>query len=117
MHRMRLLHPIAVVLGLIVTAGCTEKAQLPIESGMGPSPTLPAPKKSLMPTVQIAPARGWPQNTKPNVAPGMTVNALATGLAHPRWLHVLPNGDVLVAETAAPPAPENQKGFRGWIAV
>jgi glucose/arabinose dehydrogenase len=115
MHRMRSHHPLAVIVSLTLAVGCTEKAELPVESGMGPQPTLPAPKKSLMPTVQIAPARGWPEGAKPNVAQGMTVNAFAGGLAHPRWLHVLPNGDVLVAETSAPPKPEDGKGFRGWI--
>jgi len=103
---------IAVAVGCVA---CNEKAALPIESGMGPSPSLPAPKKSMLPTVNIAPARGWPQDGKPSAAPGLTVNAFAGELAHPRWLHVLPNGDVLVAETNAPPKPEDSKGFRGWI--
>jgi glucose/arabinose dehydrogenase len=116
MQRMRSPHPLAVVLGLTLAPGCVEKAELPVESGMGPSPTLPAPKKALMPTVQVAPARGWLPGAKPNVAQGMSVNAFATGLAHPRWLHVLPNGDVLVAETNAPPRPEHATGFRGFIA-
>jgi glucose/arabinose dehydrogenase len=118
MHRMRSRHPFAVFQGLVLTlaaAACTEKAQLPVESGMGPNPTLPAPKKAMMPTVEIATARGWPAGAKPNVASGMTVNAFAHGLAHPRWLYVLPNGDVLVAETAAPPKPEDGKGVKGWI--
>ncbi len=116
MQRMRSRHPFAVALGLTLAVGaCLEKADLPVESGMGPTPTLPAPKKSLIPTVEIATARGWPAGAKPNVASGMTVNAFAHGLAHPRWLHVLPNGDVLVAETNAPPKPEDAKGFRGWI--
>jgi len=44
------------------------------------------------------------------------VRAFAKGLDHPRWLHVLPNGDVLVAETDAPPKPEDSSGIRGWIA-
>jgi glucose/arabinose dehydrogenase len=48
-------------------------------------------------------------------AAGLTVTAFATGLAHPRWLYVLPNGDVLVAETNAPPKPEDGKGIRGWV--
>jgi glucose/arabinose dehydrogenase len=46
---------------------------------------------------------------------GLTVEAYATGLDHPRWIYVLPNGDVLVAETNAPPRPEDQKGVRGWF--
>jgi len=107
---------IALIAALALgSVACNEKAALPIESGMGPSPSLPAPKKSMLPTVNIAPARGWPQDGKPSAAPGLTVNAFAGELAHPRWLHVLPNGDVLVAETNAPPKPEDSKGFRGWI--
>jgi glucose/arabinose dehydrogenase len=66
----------------------------------------------LAPTVQIAPARGW-RDGKPIAAPGFSVDAFATGLAHPRWLYVLPNGDVLVAETNAPPKPEDARGLKG----
>ena len=82
---------------------------------MGPTPALPAPNKKLFPTVDIAPAKGWPQGVTPTPAPGLAVNALAGGLAHPRWLYVLPNGDVLVAETNAPPRPDDAKGIKGWI--
>ena len=59
-----------------------------------------------MPTVNIAPAKGWPIGATPTAAPGLAVNAYASGLDHPRWLYVLPNGDVLVAESNAPPKPE-----------
>jgi len=83
--------------------------------GVGPDPQLPAPAKSLVPTVDIAPAVGWPQGGKPRVAAGFQVTALATGLEHPRWVTVLPNGDVLVAETNAPPKPEDAKGIRGKV--
>jgi glucose/arabinose dehydrogenase len=69
----------------------------------------------LIPTVNIAQAVGWPENKNPVAAPGMTVNAFAGGLDHPRWLYVLPNGDVLAAETNAPPRPEDGKGIKGWI--
>jgi glucose/arabinose dehydrogenase len=75
---------------------------------------LPAPKETLIPTVNIAPAKGWPDGALPTAAPGLTVTAFADNLDHPRWLHVLPNGDVLVAETNAPPKPEEGKGIRGW---
>jgi glucose/arabinose dehydrogenase len=70
----------------------------------------------LIPTVKIAPAVGWPQGGAPRPAPGLAVNTFATGLDHPRWLHVLPNGDVLVAESNAPPEPPGTKGgLRDWI--
>ena len=93
--------------------GCGERATLPVEAGMGPRPTLPAPNPTLIPTVNIAPAKGWPAGAKPTAAPGLSVNAYATGLDHPRWLYVLPNGDVLVAETNAP--PKDSKGIKDWI--
>jgi glucose/arabinose dehydrogenase len=65
--------------------------------------------------VHIAPARGWPNGDKPTAVPGTNVDAFATALEHPRWLYVLPNGDVLVAETNAPPRPEQGKGIKGWF--
>lgn len=81
--------------------------------GFGKNPPLPAPETSLIPTVNIAPAVGWPANAKPSVAQGLAVNAFASGLDHPRWLYVLPNGDILVAETNAPPKPEDEQGIKG----
>jgi glucose/arabinose dehydrogenase len=98
------------MLGIIA---CGERATLPLEAGMGPRPTLPAPNPTLIPTVNIAPAKGWPGGAKPTAAAGLSVNAYATGLDHPRWLYVLPNGDVLVAETNAP--PKDSKGIKDWI--
>ncbi|MES3020885.1 MAG: sorbosone dehydrogenase family protein [Pseudomonadota bacterium] len=71
-------------------------------AGFGPNPALPAPSRTLLPTVNIAPAEPWPAGTHPVAAPGLAVHAYAGGLAHPRWLHVLPNGDVLVAESNKP---------------
>jgi glucose/arabinose dehydrogenase len=102
----------SLVLGL---AGCGEMATLPVEAGIGPQPVLPAPHPTLVPTVNIAPATGWPAGATPQAAPGLAVNAFASGLDHPRWLHVLPNGDVLVAETNAPPRPQDKTGIRGWL--
>ena len=69
------------------------------EQTFGPSPTLPAPQNSWIPTINIATATGWPAGGKPTAANGMAVNAFAIGLDHPRTLYVLPNGDVLAAET------------------
>ena len=96
-------------------AGCGDTATLPLAAGTGPRPQLPPPHKTLVPTVNIAPAKGWPAGDKPVAAPGLVVTAYATGLDHPRWLTVLPNGDVLVAETNAPPKPEDGKGVKGWL--
>lgn len=108
---------ISVSLGVVVLAlaACGEMAQLPISSGIGPQPTLPPPRHTLIPTVNIAPAKGWSSGAMPQGAPGTNVSAFASGLDHPRWLYVLPNGDVLVAETNAPPKPEDAKGIRGWL--
>ena len=96
-------------------AACGDTATLPVRAGMGPRPQLPAPRKDLITTVNIAPAKGWSEGDKPVAAAGLVVTAYATGLDHPRWLTVLPNGDVLVAETNAPPKPEDGKGIKGWI--
>jgi glucose/arabinose dehydrogenase len=94
-------------------AACGETARLQVSDGTGPSPKLPEPNKTLIPTVNIAPAIGWPDGAKPIAATGTQVAAFAEGLDHPRWLYVLPNGDVLVAETNAPAKPD--AGIRGWI--
>jgi hypothetical protein len=99
----------------LCVAACGDIATLPVAAGYGPNPELPPPSKSLIPTVHIAPAKGWPQDAKPAVAKGLAVSALARDLDHPRWLYVLPNGDVLVAETNAPPKPEDGKGIKGFI--
>ncbi len=87
----------------------------PSTAGTGPNPTLPPPNPTLIPTVKIAPAVGWQDGAKPEPSAGLAVNAFATGLDHPRWLYVLPNGDVLVAESNAPPRPEGSKGIRAWF--
>ena len=103
---------------LLLAAGlvaCGDTATLRPSAGMGTNPTLPKPVASLIPTVNIAPAKGWPAGMTPTPMQGLTVNALAAGLDHPRWVYVLPNGDVLVAESNAPPKPEDSKGIRGWI--
>ena len=84
-------------------------------SSLGPEPVLPAPASArLIPTVQIAEARGWPTGGKPVAAPGLAVSAFASGLTHPRWLYVLPNGDVLVAESNAPVKGKGG-GIRGMV--
>ncbi|WP_256830081.1 sorbosone dehydrogenase family protein [Pseudomonas sp. Pse1] len=107
---------LTVVLTLAaVLVACGETAVLKVAEGTGPSPELPAPNKTLLPTVNIAPAVGWSDGAKPTAAPGTQVAAFAEGLDHPRWLYVLPNGDVLVAETNAPPKPDDSKGLRGWV--
>jgi glucose/arabinose dehydrogenase len=103
---------------VVIAAGlsaCGETSRLQVSDGTGPSPKLPEPNKTLIPTVNIAPAVGWPDGAKPQAAPGTQVAAFAESLDHPRWLYQLPNGDVLVAETNSPPKPDDSKGIRGWV--
>ncbi|HEX8308336.1 MAG TPA: sorbosone dehydrogenase family protein [Allosphingosinicella sp.] len=97
---------------ILLFAGC-ERATLPVSAGIGPAPALPKPAKGLLPTVNVAEAIGW-KGAVPTPAPGLAVTAFARGLDHPRWLHVLPNGDVLVAETNAPPRPA-KRGIKARI--
>ncbi|WP_322846393.1 sorbosone dehydrogenase family protein [Pseudomonas sp. B33.4] len=112
MRKPQLVFVIAFAGGL---AACGESSSLQVSDGTGPSPKLPEPNKTLIPTVNIAPAVGWPEGGKPTAAAGTQVAAFAEGLDHPRWLYVLPNGDVLVAETNAPPKPDDSSGIRGWV--
>jgi glucose/arabinose dehydrogenase len=96
-------------------AGCGEPAMLPVTAGMGPRPTLPPPRQQTYPTILVAPAVGWRAGATPVAAAGLQVNSMARGLEHPRWLYVLPNGDVLVAETNAPPRSNDVTGVRDWM--
>jgi glucose/arabinose dehydrogenase len=106
---------ITAAAGLV--AACGGRPALPESSGIGPTPTLPPPQSSLFPTVNVATATGWPEGRTPVAAAGLAVAAFATELDHPRWLYVLPNGDVLVAETNAPSRPEDSKGLRGFFST
>lgn len=99
---------------LLLLAACGDKSTLPQGADIGPQPELKAPNKTLIPTVNIAKATGWPAGVMPTAAAGLDVNAFATALDHPRWLYVLPNGDVLVAESNAPAKPD-AGGIRNWI--
>lgn len=99
---------------ILLLAACGDKSTLPQGADIGPQPELKAPNKTLIPTVNIAKATGWPAGVMPTAAAGLDVNAFATALDHPRWLYVLPNGDVLVAESNAPAKPD-AGGIRNWI--
>ena len=105
----------ALCLGLLGgLAACGDTATLAPAQGMGATPTLPQPKTSLIPTVKIAPAQGWPDGTMPTAVAGLAVTALARDLDHPRWVYVLPNGDVLVAESNKPPKAEKSFSLKAW---
>ena len=112
-RRLALVYALAAV--AVAMAGCGGVAKLDVAAGIGAHPALPEPHGSLIPLVHIAPARGWGPGEAPQPAADLKVAAFATGLDHPRWLYVLPNGDVLVAETNAPPKPDDRPGIKGWF--
>ena len=106
----------AILIGFAASlSACGASARYPVDAGQGPHPVIPSPTPSLIPQVNYVKAKGWPAGAHPVATDGMTVSAFARGLDHPRWLYVLPNGDVLVAETNAPPRPENNPGIKGWF--
>ncbi|MCR8914122.1 sorbosone dehydrogenase family protein [Marinobacter panjinensis] len=106
---------LAVATLLALLSACGGHARLPAHAGTGVDPELPQPPRNLFPTVEIAPAVGWTDGATPTPAANMEVTAFAEGLDHPRWLYVLPNGDVLVAETNAPPGKSGIDGIKGWV--
>jgi glucose/arabinose dehydrogenase len=109
--------PAALLALPLLLAGCGDHARLAIADTSGPNPELPRPASMLLPTVHVAQASHWPAGAMPVPAAGLAVAPFATGLDHPRWLLVLPNGDVLVAETAAPP-PEpgfEDRSLKGYF--
>src|SRR5258708_20756882 len=111
--RKEILRAICVGALVLPLVACSEQDTSTAEQTFGPSPTLPAPQHSWIPTANVATATGWPAGGKPAAANGMAVNAFASGLDHPRTVYVLPNGDVLGAETNATPKPERSSGRMG----
>ena len=84
----------------------TRRIGAPTHQAVGQTPQIPEAKKQGIMTLKMPAAEGWKDGHLPTCAPGLKVNAFATGLDHPRWIEVLPNGDVLVAESkeqAGPP--------------
>ncbi|CAN5206268.1 sorbosone dehydrogenase family protein [soil metagenome] len=101
---------------VLAIAACSSQDALPPASGFGADPTLPAPHSALFPTVKVAPAVGWAAGATPVAAQGLRVQAFASNLDHPRWIYRLPNGDILVAESNAPPKPEGKsEGIKGFF--
>jgi glucose/arabinose dehydrogenase len=100
---------------LALIAGCAGE-NLPSSAGFGANPTLPEPRAQTIPTIRVAPAEGWAENEQPEAVADLQVTNFARGLEHPRWLYVLPNGDVLVAESNAPAdRPDEKRGLRAWV--
>lgn len=110
---------IVLALILIVIGGVLfwltrpDVAKLDVNAVTGKTPQITAPRRQIIPTVGVASVVGWQQGAKPVPAPGLAVDAFASGLDHPRWLYRLPNGDVLVAESNSP--PRSGGGITGWV--
>jgi glucose/arabinose dehydrogenase len=104
-----------LVVCVAVWLSACAKSQPAASNEFGPAPQIDAPKSSWLPTLNLAAVKGWGESGAPHSADGTRVTALARGLAHPRWLYVLPNGDVLVAESDAPSRPDESQGFRGMV--
>lgn len=102
---------------LAMSVGCANE-QTPGDPSReyGVSPDLVEPSVGLLPTVNPAKAVGWNQDARPTAANGMRVNAFASNLDHPRNLLILPNGDVLVAESNGPATEGGFSGIKGWVA-
>ena len=114
--RRNILLAVGVAVLALPLAACNDpRDTATVAQSYGPSPSLPPPEHSWIPTVDIASVNRWPDGAKPVAASGMTVAAFATGLDHPRTVYTLPNGDVLVAESNAPPKPDDGKGIKGFI--
>ena len=115
--RQRILIGLALVLvvagALYLLFAQPDDARLSVAAVSGRRPDITPPRSQVWPTFRIAKAVGWPQGRMPTPAPGLRVNAFATGLDHPRWLYRLPNGDVLVAESDSP--PRSGGGITGWV--
>ena len=116
MALIRRLGAAALTAPVWLALGACAGTALPVSAGYGPHPTLPKPDNQFIPTFEVPKAVGWQPGTAPTAAPGFAVHAFASGLDHPRWLYVLPDGDVLVAETNAPPKPDDHTGPSAWYA-
>ena len=104
-----------VGLCVCICSACAWDGAADIGATTGRRPVLVAPQNTLVPTVNVSKAKGWAPGQKPWPAPATAVNAFAQGLDHPRWLYVLPNGDVLVAETNGPDRPDDKKTIKGKL--
>lgn len=97
----KLVAVLALLLGLL---GC-DKGHPVKATSYGANPELPAPERTTLPTANFSNVKPWPPGILPTAPPNFVVTRYADRLDHPRWLYVLPNGDVLVAESATVPSP------------
>lgn len=104
-----------VISSIVSLAACSSASTSSSDAGFGPLPELPAPRSTLISTVNIAPIKTRDDAWKPTSPVGFAVTAFAQGLQHPRWLYTLPNGDVLVAESDAPTQHDEGSGIMGWV--
>ena len=108
------LTPVVAVIAFLAGA-CGSPARVPVSAETGVRPLIPRPKESVIPVINVVTAKPWSDGGMPSAAPGLAVRPFARELDHPRWLYVLPNGDVLVAETNAPKRPDDGKGIKGFF--
>src|SRR6266480_3042951 len=113
--RAKLSRRCLVLAATVAAVACGTPARVPVSAEVGTHPVIPPPKESLIPVINVVKAKGWSDGATPVAADGLTVRAFARGLSHPRSLYVLPNGDVLVAETNAPKRPDDGRGIKGFF--
>ncbi|AMK18618.1 MULTISPECIES: PQQ-dependent sugar dehydrogenase [Sphingobium] len=94
-----------IATGVIIYLAQGDKARLAAGADTGKEPVFTAPRSELIPTINVAEVKAWTADQKPTAAQGLAVARFAEGLAHPRSMLTLSNGDVLVAETNSPPRP------------
>ncbi len=114
---VRLLNAVLLSGSLLCLAGCNDGSGDP-GAEMGSNPNLPPIHQFLLPPMHIARVVGWSGNETPTAAQGLKVSAFAKDLQHPRSLYTLPNGDVLVVESKAPPAATIKRPkeiVMGWV--
>jgi glucose/arabinose dehydrogenase len=106
------------VAGVVVLGGCDDGGNFDVASQIGPDPVLPEPSHELLADMKVAEVIGWQAGEAPTVADGLAITAYAKDLAHPRTVHTLPNGDVLVVQSRGPsgkPLPRPKDIIRSWV--
>ena len=99
---------LSILCSALALVGACSDPKFDEASQTGPNPLLPDPKQFLIPPINVAPGEGWPAGKTPVVAAGLQIKALVQGLHHPRFVYVLPNGDILAVQAKSPP-PEPVK--------